>query len=43
MLQENTDNSVKSGKYMKNEKFNKETEIIKNDQTNSMNKMKNAI
>jgi len=29
MLQENIDNSMKSGKYMKNDKFNKETEIIK--------------
>ena len=27
MLQENIDNSMKSGKYMKNDKFNKETEI----------------
>ena len=52
MLLESIDNSMKSGKYMKNEEFNKETEIIKKKKkrtrqilevTNSMNKMKNAI
>ena len=49
MLLESIDNSMKSGKYMKNEEFNKETEIIKKKKkrtrqilevTNSMNKMK---
>ena len=37
MLLESIDNSMKSGKYVKNEEFNKETEIIKKkkkDQTN---------